>query len=141
VLGMLHDKVVDTHGSLLGFEHLNQFLVSVLEENSSFAFMQSLEDEYIGFIVASPFSYYTDYCFELDEKHQVQLDVKYPEQVLVLSIVTMNESLERSTMNLLAPLIVNIDNNKAMQIIMPHLKYSTKEPLLRVHKKSGELGC
>lgn len=141
MLGMLHDKVVDTQGSLLGFEQLNRFLVTVLEENSSYAFMQSLEDEYIGFIVASPFSSYTDYCFELEEKYQNQLDVKHPEQVLVLSIVTMHDSLEQSTMNLLAPLIVNIDNNKAIQIIMPHLNYSTKEPLLGVHKKSGEFGC
>ncbi len=60
-----------------------------------------------------------------------ELEIKSSEEVLVLSIITLGKDLKSSTMNLQAPLIINIKNNLAKQFIMQNSEYKTKHPLIR----------
>ena len=55
-----------------------------------------------------------------------ELDIKEPEDALILSTVVLNEELNKSTMNLQAPIIINRNSNKGKQIILEEdydLKY------------------
>ena len=60
-----------------------------------------------------------------------ELEIKSSEEVLVLSIITLGKDLKSSTMNLQAPLIINVKNNLAKQFIMQNSEYKTKHPLIR----------
>ena len=69
--------------------------------------------------------------FDLTDEIIKELEIKSSEEVLVLSIITLGKDLKSSTMNLQAPLIINVKNNLAKQFIMQNSEYKTKHPLIR----------
>ncbi|BBH23907.1 flagellar assembly factor FliW [Paenibacillus baekrokdamisoli] len=138
MLDFLQGQVIQLKGSILGFENCNAFSISVVEENRHFAHLQSMEQGDIGFLVVSPFTFYPEYWLEIEEKDNKQLDIQSHEDVVVLSIVTTGKTFSESTMNLLAPIILNISNGRGKQIVLPpKSKYGTKEPLFIAARKEN----
>lgn len=117
-----------------GFEHLREFSILDVEDNEQFKIIQSIEEENISFVVANPFEIYKEYMIDLNDEIIKELDIQNSEDVLVLSIITLGKTLEKSTLNLKAPLIINIKNNLAKQLILQSEKYETKHPLIRSEK-------
>ena len=117
-----------------GFENLKNFKILDLEDNKQFKILQSIEEENISFVVTSPFEIYKEYVIDLNDEIIIELEIKNSEDVLVLSIITLGETLEKSTLNLKAPLIINIKNNLGRQLILQSEKYETKHPLIRSEK-------
>lgn len=143
MLRILHEKVIRFNGSILGFEEFDEFVVTVVEEDSPYVYLQSLQDENIGFLVALPFVFYPEYTFEIDDKDKALIELKSQEEVAVLNTVTIREPYTKSTVNLLAPLVINISTGKARQVVLPpKSNYGTKEPLFKeAPLESGEQQC
>lgn len=117
-----------------GFENFKNFKILDLEDNKQFKILQSMEEKNISFVVTSPFEIYKEYVIDLNDEIIKELDIQNSEDVLVLSIITLGETLEKSTLNLKAPLIINIKNNLGRQLILQSEKYETKHPLIRSEK-------
>lgn len=113
-----------------GFDSLREFIITDLEDNKKFKVLQSKESE-ISFVMTDPFEVYDNYEINLNDEIIKELEIKNPEDVLILSIITLGKTLETSTMNLKAPLVINIKNNLGKQYIMQNSKYETKHPLIR----------
>lgn len=113
-----------------GFELLKEFVLKELKDNERFKILESKESE-VSFVTTSPFEIYSDYEINLNEETIKELQIDKPEDVLVLSIITLGKTLESSTMNLQAPIVINIKNNLGKQYIMQNTKYETKHPLIR----------
>lgn len=113
-----------------GFDSLREFTIKDLEGNEKFKILESRESE-ISFVTANPFEIYSDYEVDLNDETIKELEIKRPEDVVILSIITLGRTLESSTMNLKAPLVINIKNNLGKQYIMQNSKYETKHSLIR----------
>lgn len=132
MLEQLHGKEINFKGSVLGFSELNKFELNVIDADTPYAFLQSMEDQDVGFLVSVPFAFEPEYSFEIDDHYKETIGIKKPEDVLVLSIITIQEPFENSTMNLLAPLVINVSNCLGSQVVLPpRCPYSTKEPLFK----------
>ncbi|CEI72242.1 MULTISPECIES: flagellar assembly protein FliW [Romboutsia] len=112
-----------------GFENYNTFLVEEIKENKNFISMISKDDLNVGFVCVSPFEIKKDYEIELNEDTINELNIKDYKDVLVLSLITLGNSIDTSTVNLRAPIIININNNRGKQLILEDTKYNIKEPL------------
>lgn len=113
-----------------GFDSLKVFSLDPLEGNERFKILQAKDSE-ISFVTTSPFEIYSEYEINLNEETIKELQIDKPEDVLVLNIITLGKTLESSTMNLQAPIVINIKNNLGKQYIMQNSKYETKHPLIR----------
>jgi flagellar assembly factor FliW len=140
MLDFLHERVIQFNGKILGFQDLNEFVLTVVEEKGPYAYLQSVTDERVGFLVASPFAFYKDYAFEIEESDKEQLGLESPDDAAVVALITIQEPFIRSTLNLLAPLVINVKTNQGKQIVLPpKTVYTTKEPLFRAaHTEKGE---
>src|SRR4051794_30792134 len=103
MFGNFNNMVVSFRGSILGFEELDRFVVETIE-GTPFAYLKSLESPEISFLTTSPFQWRQDYTLQLEEPNKKKLLLENPEDVLVMCIVTINKSLESSTINLIGPL-------------------------------------
>lgn len=142
----LYGKTIDMGGTILGFPECNAFELYPVDESTTdtpFAFLQSTEDASVGFLVADPFSFYSDYQVELSEQEKEFLDVVDPEHVIVLAITTIAEPFAKSTINLLAPLLINTNNLRGKQIVLPpDTPFSTKMGLPEALRTgAGEPSC
>ena len=117
---------------LLGFEEKTTFaMVPALEEVSPFVMMQSVEDVNLAFYLVSPWIVKTDYEFNLTSEQVELLDVETAEDVHVMSLVTLNADIEKMTANLVAPIVMNMKNQRAMQIVLQQTEYTTKHFILK----------
>lgn len=140
MLDLLQGKVLRFNGSILGFEELDEFEVSVVEEGSPYAYLQSIQDENISFLVVTPFVFYPNYTFEIEDNDKILLELNSNEEVAVINIVKIKEPYTKSTVNLLAPLVLNIETEHARQLVLPpQSTYGTNDPLFKeVPEESGE---
>lgn len=113
-----------------GLEKYREFEINQVESNEKFKQIISIEDLNIGFIAISPFEIKKDYELNLSDDVIKELQIDSPKDVLVLSLITLGKTLEKSTVNLKAPVIINIKNNKGKQLILQDDKYNIKEPLV-----------
>lgn len=116
---------------LPGFEHLKKFIIFSAEENEVFSVLHSIEDENIGFVVISPFNVKKDYEFNVNDDSISELDIKSIEDVMVINTVTLNSNLKKITINLRAPIIINIKSKLGEQIILENDDYLIKQPLFK----------
>ncbi|EIS9523139.1 TPA: flagellar assembly protein FliW [Clostridioides difficile] len=116
---------------ILGFENLKEYELLDIEDNDSLKEFNSTEEEGIGFVVVSPFEIINEYEIVLNQETIEKLEVKSPKDVVLFNIITLGQTFEESTVNMKAPIVINIRNNFGMQIILQDEKYLIRHPLLR----------
>ncbi|MBT2156508.1 flagellar assembly protein FliW [Clostridioides difficile] len=121
---------------ILGFENLKEYELLDIEDNDSLKEFNSTEEEGIGFVIVSPFEIINEYEIVLNQETIEKLEVKSPKDVVLFNIITLGQTFEESTVNMKAPIVINIKTNFGMQIILQDDKYSIRHPLLR-----GDNGC
>jgi len=121
--------IINFKKGIPGFEELKKFIIFPVEDNEVFSILHSIEDESVGLVVVSPFYVIKDYELKLDEEKISELKIENPKDVLVLNTVTLSSKIENITVNLKAPIIVNIKNNLGEQIIVDNPNYVIKHPL------------
>lgn len=122
---------IEFKNGIPGFENYKKFIVNDIENNKDFKSIVSVDDEYVGFIAVSPFTIINDYEFDINDEVINLLEIEKAEDVMVLGLVRLGKTVKESTVNLKAPIIINIKNNKGMQYIIQNDKYLTREPIIR----------
>ena len=112
-----------------GFPNEQQFILYPLADNEMFSILQSVASQAVAFVVTSPFAFFPDYDFTLEDSVVSSLKLESSNDVLPLVILTLGESLISSTANLQAPLIFNMKNKQAKQVILHNTFFHTKHPL------------
>ena len=123
--------IIHLEKGILGFENLNKFVLFPSEDNDFFSILQSIEDKEVGFVVASPFEILKNYELRLKDSIIKKLKIKKEDDVLVLNIVTLNSKIKNITVNLKAPIVVNIKERLGEQIVLDNSKYGIKHPLIK----------
>ena len=110
-----------------GFEDIHRFgIINNEDPESPFCWIQAIEKPELAFALVNPFAIKKDYDFELNDENAIALDIEEPSQVTVYAIVVVPEDLNKISMNLKAPIIVNTKNKKAAQVILNSDKYSVR---------------
>ena len=125
------EDIVEFKKGLPGFKDLKKFILFPLESNEDFSILHSTEDAEVGLILVSPFTILLDYEFKIPDTFIEELQIEKPEDVLVLTTVTLNSNIENMTTNLKAPMIINIKEKLGEQLILDNDKYKIKQPLFK----------
>lgn len=132
------DDVITFPNGVPGFPDDKGYILIPLEEKSPFSLLQSVQTEQLGFVIADPFSFYKDYEFDLPDSFVTQFKIDDKTDINIFSIVTVEQSIETSTLNLQAPIIINDRTRQGKQVILDSEKYHTKHPLK--NKQAGQEG-
>ncbi|SDS98721.1 flagellar assembly factor FliW [Paenibacillaceae bacterium GAS479] len=111
---------------LPGFEEELRFAILPVED-TGFCYLQSLANAELAFVLINPFSIVPEYEFRLSEEDQLELGIE--DQVIVYSIVTLREPFKRSTLNLLAPIVLSPATGSGRQVVLHHNDYGARHPL------------
>lgn len=104
---------------LYGFEDQKTFiLLNVADVDFPFQWLQSTTDENLSFIITTPFAFCEAYDFEIPDSVAEGLELSSIEDLSIHALVVLKEELKESSLNLKAPIIVNLKNNHAKQVIL-----------------------
>lgn len=120
------DVVIQFPSGLIGFQKSQQFIM--LEHKPPFNWLQSVEDPELAFVVVDGY----EIAQNLGMKPPIgdrDSDLKENDEFAVMLIVTVRATVEETTVNLKAPLFVNLRTRRGVQIIYDDQKFSTRHPM------------
>ena len=99
-----------------GFPAHREFVLVRLNEDGLLYAFTSIEDPELRFLVAPPEPFFPDYAPEIDNEVFAALNTKDPDRLLLLTVITAGT--DETTANLLAPIVVDRDSMRAMQVVL-----------------------
>ena len=123
------EQTWDFPKGLPGFEDEKELALLPIEGNGIFQVLQSMKTADVAFIVGNPYTHVEDYSFKVDEPTMDLLEINKQEDVFVLSVLSLKEPFESSTINLQAPLIFQTKTKKAKQMILNDNTFSMRHPI------------
>jgi flagellar assembly factor FliW len=99
-----------------GFPAHREFvLVRLNDEGMLYAFT-STEDPELRFLVAPPEPFFPEYAPEINDDVFAALNTKDPDRLLLMVVITAGTN--ETTANLLAPIVVDRDSMRAVQVVL-----------------------
>ena len=127
----MHDiPVIEFVAPMPGFPDLTSFALVKLDEDGSLCALRSLEDPRVRFLVVPPGGFFPGYEPEVDDEAVASLGIESVEDVLLMVVLNAGPSLESTTANLVAPVVVNLTNRRARQVILEDPSFSIAAPLV-----------
>ena len=124
------NRIIHFKDGIPAFEDEHEFVILPYDEESPYYFMQSLKEPSLAFLLTIPEIFFPDYSAEITDDIVAELKITNVEKILVYVLITIpNGSIRYMTANLLAPLIINIENMQAKQVVMEKSSYTTKHRL------------
>jgi len=125
------DRVMTFPNGLLGFPNHTRFALIQTGTENYFFWLQSVDEASLAFVITDPTIFFKDYDVPVREEWQTELRIA--DTGLVQVFVICNKVGEWLTGNLLGPLVVNTENKLAQQIVLTDKKWTTRQPLLKLH--------
>jgi len=108
--------VIDFVAPMPGFPVDRHFVLIRVEESGVLFELTSLESDGLRFLVVPPAPFFPDYAPEIDNEVLALLNTKDPDRLLLLTVITAG--VNETTANLLAPIVVDRDSMRAMQVVL-----------------------
>lgn len=134
------DKIIRFPGGIVGFPDLTDFALVHDEEKgpNAIRWMQSLQETNFAMPVVDPLLVVPEYNPVIEDELLNSLGELNEDNTLVLVTITVPSDIEKMTVNLQAPFIINADNRKACQVIVDADKYPVRFPIYDILKKMKE---
>lgn len=131
------DKVISFESGIPGFLHEKQFVLLDIPGNDLLQILQSLNGPDLAFFITNPHHFYRNYAFSLEDNVIEALQISSENDVAVLSIMTVKEPFQTSTINLQAPIIINNRTKLGKQIILKEEQFSMHASISLPHEEGG----
>lgn len=129
------DKIINFPNGLFAFEDEHRFvMLSPLGENTFPAWLQSVDNENLCFIVYDPEQLTDKYIVTADAESLSAVGSETADKLRYLVLAVVPEEYKNTTVNLKSPIIVNVDKMLAAQTIAAE-SYPIKFPIFA---KEGE---
>lgn len=142
-IDIAEDKKICFINGIIGFPELTDFTLIHDEEKgpgSSIKWLQSLQEPAFALPVVDPLFFRPDYNPQVEDEWLKPLGELAAEKLLVLVTMAVPSDLTQMSINLSAPIIIQMESRKARQIILEH-GWPVKFPIydiLQAAKKAGE---
>jgi flagellar assembly factor FliW len=122
-LEVAEESVITFPSGMIGFPQVKRFVM--IDHKPPFSWLHSVEDPNLAFVVVNGFEFGEQYNLKPpydDDK----VEFKEGEEYAILVIVTVRPDPRMTTANLKAPIFVNANTKKAVQVIFDNPEYSTR---------------
>ncbi len=140
------DKVITFEKGIIGFESYKKYMIvfdAQKEAESSIMWLQSLDDAALALPVMKPELVKEDYDPVVEDELINTLGENIKDaQLVVLVTLTVPSDITKMTCNLKAPIIINADTMKGIQLIADNDDYQVRMPIYDIldskKEKDGE---
>lgn len=133
-------KIINFPNGIIGFPDLKKFTLMFDEDKGigAIKWLQSIEEPDFAMPVMDPLIVCPNYNPQVDKEILSDIGDLKDDDLLVLVTVTVPRILEKMTVNLKGPFIINTADMKATQSIIDNDEYPVKFPIFDILQKSKE---
>ena len=139
------EKIIEFPMGIIGFENLKKFALiydSEREERSKISWLQSMEEPLMVLPVINPIDIIEEYSPIIEDELTKSIGDPADADILMFVTLSIPSDLTKMTANLKAPIIINTEGRKAIQVIVENEDYKVKfnayEAIQKMKEKAGE---
>lgn len=126
------EKIIMFDNGIVGFPEMQRFAIVHDEEkgvNAGIRYLQSLDETEFAMPVMDPLAVMPDYNPEVEDELLKPIGDFNEENLLVLVTVSVPREIKKISVNLQAPIIINAEEKKGVQVILESGDYKVKYPI------------
>ncbi len=130
------EEIISIPSGVLGFPEDHDFCLVDPGDDTLILWLQSLKNPHLAFPVLEPKIFKPDYVVRLSAAELRELRLATIKDASVFTILTIPANLAEMTANLKAPLVINIREKTAKQVVLQENDQPIKHPMfkeLRTH--------
>jgi flagellar assembly factor FliW len=116
---------------ILGLPRLKRFILCEGDDLAPFRYLVSLETPEIAFLLIHPQEIIRSYEVEIHEEAKESLLFQENHRLVYYVIVTPSPEVEKTTVNLMAPLVIDAESMRGCQVIQEQNNYPVKYVLFQ----------
>jgi len=125
------DNVIQFPNGLIGFPNEHEFVLLRPRENSAVGWLHSATNPKLAFPVVGTEALELEYPdVPVEEAVRLAAVGGNEESVCMMAVLSVSSAGLDATVNLLAPIIVNVETRRGAQILLEHSRFSTREPFV-----------
>ena len=128
------DRVITFPSGLLGFSSYSDFVLLQPDEQGVFFWLQSTEAPDLAFVVTDPALWLPDFQANIRKDQMEELGLAELAEAQVLVIVNKRDDV--LTSNLQGPLVINVANCTAMQLVLAEKRWTTRHEIVRLESNA-----
>ena len=128
-INLTDEKIITLDRGLMGFEDFKQYTLLYdceKEGGTNIQWFQSIEEPTLALPVINPRSVKEDYNPVVEDELLKGIGEITEENLVILLTMTVPEDIEQMSVNLKAPIIINADTRKGVQLIVENQDYEVK---------------
>jgi len=125
------DEEIRIPTGILGFPQFTRFCLVDPADDTLILWLQSLEDASIAFPLLEPKIFKPDYVARLSAAELRDLKLDNINQSAVFSVLTIPEDATQMTANLKAPIVINLKEQLARQVVLQESEYTIKHMMFK----------
>lgn len=141
------DKIIEFPSGIIGFENFNKYSIiydidGEEESKTRISWLQSVEEPTLALPVIDPLAIVPEYAPMIEDELLSPLGDPADEDLLFLLVLTVPSDMTKVTANMKAPIIINAEAKKGVQLIVENSDYPVKfnvyESVQKMKEKAGE---
>jgi len=120
------DKVIELVNGMIGFSDTSRYVL--LDHNPPFSWLQSVDNPDLAFVVVNAAEFGEEYSFSVPIGDK-DLDLKEDDDIAIINLVSVRPPPLETTVNLKAPVVVNLRTMKGRQYVLDDARFDTRFPL------------
>ncbi len=138
-------SIITFPGGLPGFANLTKFTIIRCDQTEPIQWLQSIEDVDVSVPIINPFIIKPEYEIEVNDDELEIIKTHSEEDMIVLNIMVLPEELSKMTVNLMAPVLINVKEMLGTQVMMDYkplpIRYPAFDSLMKYYRNiSKEVG-
>lgn len=127
----VENEVIAFPWGLPGFAQLRRFLALSVPGQEGYVWLQSLDDVKVALPLCDPWSLFENYEATLPQYARQSLTIEAADDFCVLCVCVVGDGAAEMTINLLAPVVINLKTRTGRQITLESQRYSVRTPIPR----------
>ncbi|WP_380176344.1 flagellar assembly protein FliW [Kineococcus sp. DHX-1] len=122
--------IIEFVSPIMGFGEQTAFHLVPLDEEGTLWSLRDASGSGLRLVVVAPTRFFPGYAPEIDDETVAALDLRDATEAAVLNVVTVGDDPASSTVNLLAPIVINHRTMRAAQSVLVGTDLPLRAPLI-----------
>jgi flagellar assembly factor FliW len=122
VFSYSENEIINFNEGLIGLPHIRRAVLIPLPDCEPFYWLASMDDEKFRFVVVNPHEIFPEY-------NPSEFVIFNDSQTKILAIVKVSSDWQKTTVNLRAPILINKESNRGLQMVLSESPYHLEETL------------
>ncbi len=128
-----NDHFIQIRDGMIGMSNLKKYILVESPAYPLMFWLQSCENEIIAFPVAEPYFFKANYNVRMTEADKLSLKYEQGDRIKYFCVLTIPENTEDMTVNLKAPVAINLTKGTASQLILQDKELQVRCPAYKAY--------